>query len=155
MIFGAAFGFLDLIEMGVPNLPNDSMILETGGMKTFRREMTKENLHQQLADGFGVEKKYIHSEYGMTELLSQAYSNGGGVCSSPPGRKIVVRESNDPLATENYNRTGVINVIDLANLYTCSFIATQDVGRCDKNGNFEVLGRLDNSDIRGCNLMII
>lgn len=126
--------------------------METGGMKGRRKEMIREEQHQVLKKGFGVGK--IHSEYGMTELLSQAYSAGDGIFSCPPWMKVLTRETEDPLRYTNA-KTGGINVMDLANLYSCSFIATQDLGRTFPNNTFEVLGRFDNSDIRGCNLMVL
>ena len=154
MIFGAAFGLLDLIEMGVPNLPNDSMILETGGMKTFRREMTKENLHQQLADGFGVEKKYIHSEYGMTELLSQAYSRGSLWFDTVPWMRVTIRNPHNPMQIQPAGTEGLIGVIDLANINSCSFILTGDKGIQNNEGQFQVLGRWNPINLRGCNFLI-
>ena len=126
--------------------------METGGMKGRRREMIKEELHEILKRGFGVEK--IHSEYGMTELLSQAYSVGDGIFECPPWMKILTRDTEDALSY-TFGKTGGINVIDLANLYSCSFIATQDLGKTNNDGTFEVLGRFDTSDIRGCNLMVL
>jgi hypothetical protein len=154
MIFGAAFGLLDLIEMGLPNLPNDSMILETGGMKTFRREMTKENLHQQLADGFGVEKKYIHSEYGMTELLSQAYSRGSLWFDTVPWMRVTIRNPHNPMQIQPAGTEGLIGVIDLANINSCSFILTGDKGIQNNEGQFQVLGRWNPINLRGCNFLI-
>ena len=127
--------------------------METGGMKGRRKEMVKEELHQLLCDGFGVNK--IHSEYGMTELLSQAYSVGDGIFKTPSWMKILTRDTEDALTILPQNRTGGISVIDLANINSCSFIATQDLGKIHKDGTFEILGRFDNSDIRGCNLMVV
>ena len=126
--------------------------METGGMKGKRKEMIREELHEILCSGFGVST--IHSEYGMTELLSQAYSKGDGVFECPPWMKILIRDTNDPLSLIENGKTGGINVIDLANQHSCSFIATQDLGKIIANNSFEVLGRFDNSDIRGCNLMV-
>ena len=126
--------------------------METGGMKGKRREMVRDELHETLCAGFGV--PVIHSEYGMTELLSQAYSKGGGIFHCPPWMKVMIRDTNDPLEILGDDRTGGINIIDLANLNSCSFIATQDLGKTLTNGTFEVLGRFDNSDIRGCNLLV-
>jgi hypothetical protein len=126
--------------------------METGGMKGKRKEMVREELHGLLQTGFGVSD--IHSEYGMTELLSQAYSKGEGIFVCPPWMKIHLRDTNDPLTLLSNNRSGGINVIDLANLNSCSFIATQDLGRLFPDGSFEVLGRFDNADIRGCNLLV-
>jgi len=133
-----------------------TVIMETGGMKGRRQEMTRAEVHEFLQQRFGVPQ--VHSEYGMTELLSQAYSKGEGIFYCPPWMKIVLRDEDDPLNinthTDNF-KTGVINVIDLANVYSCSFIATDDVGKLYADGGFEVMGRLDNSDIRGCSLMVL
>lgn len=137
---------------GKINFPlRDVMVMETGGMKGRRKEMVREELHRILCDKFGV--KRIHSEYGMTEMLSQAYSRGGGVFKCPPWMKIIIRDMNDPLSYVANGRTGGINAIDLANINSCSFIATQDIGKLYEDGTFNVLGRFDNSDIRGCNLL--
>jgi hypothetical protein len=114
--------------------------------------MIREELHQTLCKGFGVNS--IHSEYGMTELLSQAYSKGNGIFNCPPWMKVITRDTNDPISNLSNDKTGGINVIDLANINSCSFIATQDLGKVYVDGSFEVLGRFDNSDIRGCNLLI-
>ena len=126
--------------------------METGGMKGRRREMVREELHNILTTSFGTQK--IYSEYGMTELLSQAYSDGNGRFACPPWMKILIREPNDPLCITGGTETGGINVIDLANVYSCSFIATQDLGKLVEPGYFEVSGRFDSSDVRGCNLMV-
>jgi hypothetical protein len=126
--------------------------METGGMKGQRKELVREELHQILCKGFGV--KNIHSEYGMTELLTQAYSQGKGLFKSPNWMKVLIRDTNDPLTLMPKDKTGGINIIDLANIHSCSFIATQDLGKSNSDGSFEILGRFDNSDIRGCNLMI-
>jgi len=127
--------------------------METGGMKGRRKEMVREELHAVLKTGFGVSK--IHSEYGMTELLSQAYSLGDGVFKSPNWMRILTRDPEDALTIHTTKKTGGINVIDLANINSCSFIATQDLGRVHNNGAFEIIGRFDSSDIRGCNLMVL
>jgi len=129
------------------------ILIETGGMKGKKKEMIREDLHKQLSKLFNVKK--IHSEYGMTELLSQAYSCGGGIFGSPPWMKILIRDINDPLTLCNIKQSGGINIIDLANFNSCSFIATQDLGRLHEEDRFEVLGRYDNSDIRGCNIMAV
>ena len=126
--------------------------METGGMKGRRKEMIREELHANLRKGFGVEQ--IHSEYGMTELLSQAYSKGNGVFDCPAWMKILIRDPEDALTFLPNGKTGGINVIDLANINSCSFIATQDLGR-QKNDQIEILGRFDNSDVRGCNLLLL
>lgn len=151
ILIGVSYALLDLIEKKRFQLKN-TIVMETGGMKGRRKEMIKEELHEILKNGFGVEK--IHSEYGMTELLSQAYSMGDGIFSCPPWMKILTRDTEDALSYTQ-GKTGGINVIDLANLYSCSFIATQDLGTTLTNNTFEVMGRFDSSDIRGCNLMVL
>ena len=152
ILIGVTYALLDLIEKQTFNLKN-TIIMETGGMKGKRKEMIREELHAQLCTGFGVYA--IHSEYGMTELLSQAYSLGEGVFECPSWMQILVRDTEDALTFVKEGKTGAINVIDLANVNSCSFIATQDLGKKNPNTTFEVLGRFDNSDIRGCNLMVI
>jgi len=151
LLIGVTFALLDFVEQHTINFPQ-LIVMETGGMKGRRKEMIREELHQQLCDGFGVTA--IHSEYGMTELLSQAYSKGEGIFNCPPWMKIITRDPNDPLELLQNNKAGGINIIDLANINSCSFIATQDLGKVYPDGSFEVLGRFDNSDIRGCNLLI-
>lgn len=153
ILLGVTYALLDVVEQfplfrGGSNL----IVMETGGMKGKRKEMIREELHSILCEGFGV--KSIHSEYGMTELLSQAYSKGDGIFTTPPWIKILIRDTNDPFSYLPTDRTGGINIIDLANIYSCSFIATQDLGKTNPNNSFEVLGRFDNSDIRGCNLLV-
>lgn len=151
LLIGVTFALLDFVEQYQINFP-ELIVMETGGMKGRRKEMIREELHQTLCNGFGVTA--IHSEYGMTELLSQAYSSGNGIFNCPPWMRIITRDTNDPMTILDNNKTGGINVTDLANINSCSFIATQDLGRVCQNGSFEVLGRFDNSDIRGCNLLI-
>jgi hypothetical protein len=152
ILIGVTYALLDLIEKQKFQLKN-TFIMETGGMKGKRKEMIREDLHFQLCKGFGV--SVIHSEYGMTELLSQAYSLGEGVFECPSWMQILIRDTEDALSFIENGKTGGINVIDLANINSCSFIATQDLGKKNLNNSFEVLGRFDNSDIRGCNLMIL
>lgn len=152
LLIGVSFALLDLIEQEQFHLKN-TIIMETGGMKGRRKELTRFELHEKLRNGFGVQN--IHSEYGMTELLSQAYSKEEGRFFAPSTMKILIREPEDPFQILPPNRNGGINIIDLANLYSCSFIATQDLGKLAEDGSFEVLGRFDHSDIRGCNLMIM
>ena len=152
ILIGVTYALLDLIEKRTFNLQH-TIIMETGGMKGKRKEMIREELHEQLCEGFGVTA--IHSEYGMTELLSQAYSLGNGVFECPSWMQIHIRDTEDALSYINDGKTGGINVIDLANINSCSFIATQDLGKKYPNTTFEVLGRFDNSDIRGCNLMVV
>ena len=149
VVFGVSYALLDLAETK-PNL-SQATIIETGGMKGRRKEMTKDELHQELKIGLNV--PYISSEYGMTEILSQGYSNSDGLFETPPWMKILIREVNDPFTYIGEGKTGGINVIDFANLYSCSFIATQDLGKKTSN-LFQILGRFDQSDIRGCNLLI-
>jgi hypothetical protein len=152
ILIGVTYALLDLIEKQNFNLKN-TIIMETGGMKGKRKEMIREELHDQLCRSFGVNA--IHSEYGMTELLSQAYSLGNGIFECPNWMQIHIRDTEDALSYIANGKTGGINVIDLANINSCSFIATQDLGKKYDNNTFEILGRFDNSDIRGCNLMVI
>lgn len=152
ILIGVTYALLDLVEKHSFHLKN-TIIMETGGMKGRRKEIIREELHDMLCKGFGVTE--IHSEYGMTELLSQAYSLGNGVFECPSWMQILVRDPEDALAYVKEGKTGGINVIDLANINSCSFIATQDLGKIVGNNSFEVLGRFDNSDIRGCNLMVL
>ena len=152
LLIGVSFALLDLIEMQQFNLKN-TIIMETGGMKGRRKELVREELHTILQNGFGVTE--IHSEYGMTELLSQGYSKGNGVFKTPPWMKILTRDTEDALSINASGKNGGINVIDLANYNSCSFIATQDLGKVYENETFEIIGRFDNSDIRGCNLMVL
>jgi phenylacetate-coenzyme A ligase PaaK-like adenylate-forming protein len=151
LMIGVSFALLDLLENYSFNLKN-TMVMETGGMKGRRKEMIREELHEKLKAGFGVSK--IYSEYGMTELLSQAYSQGDGLFHCPPWMKILTRDPEDALSYV-HRKSGGLNIIDLANRYSCSFIATQDLGKCYPDGSFEILGRFDTSDIRGCNLMVL
>jgi phenylacetate-coenzyme A ligase PaaK-like adenylate-forming protein len=151
ILLGASYALLDLIDKQNIKI-FDVIIMETGGMKGRQKELVRAELHQRLCKGFGVE--VVHSEYGMTELLSQSYSTGHGLFRCPFWMRVLVRDINDPLTLIGNEKTGGINIIDLANLYSCSFIATQDLGITHIDGSFEVLGRFDISDIRGCNLMI-
>lgn len=151
LLIGVTYALLDFIEKYQIKFPA-LMVMETGGMKGKRKEMIRAELHQLLCDGFGVD--HIHSEYGMTELLSQAYSRGEGIFYCPPWMKVLTRDTNDPLTMLADRSTGGINVIDLANMHSCSFIATQDLGKVYPDGAFEILGRFDQSDIRGCNLLV-
>jgi hypothetical protein len=151
ILIGVTFALLDFVDQYQMSFP-ELIVMETGGMKGRRKEMIREELHQTLCNGFGVPS--IHSEYGMTELLSQAYSKGDGIFNCPPWMKVMTRDTNDPMTHLNGSQTGGINVIDLANINSCSFIATQDLGKVYSDGSFEVLGRFDNSDIRGCNLLV-
>jgi phenylacetate-coenzyme A ligase PaaK-like adenylate-forming protein len=151
LLIGVSFALLDLAESH-PQMLENTTLMETGGMKGRRREPTRQELHQQLSEAFGLQA--IHAEYGMTELLSQAYAKKEGHFETPPWMALQLREINDPLSAVTDGRSGAINVIDLANLYSCSFIATSDLGRKHPDGSTEVLGRMDYSDMRGCNLMV-
>ncbi len=157
ILVGVTYALLDLAEIlllhkGSKENYNNLIVMETGGMKGKREELVREELHIRLCKNFGLD--FIHSEYGMTELLSQAYSKGNGLFNCPPWMKILIRDTNDPFTILPDNKTGGINVIDLANINSCSFIASQDLGKSFSNNSFEVLGRFDNSDIRGCNLLV-
>jgi len=151
LLIGVSFALLDLVESFSFNLKH-TIVMETGGMKGRRKELIREELHQILNQGFGT--THIHSEYGMTELLSQGYSKGNGIFETPPWMQILIRDTEDPLTILPQEKTGGLNVIDLANINSCAFIATQDLGKLHQNNTYEVLGRFDNSDIRGCNLMV-
>jgi len=156
LLIGVTFALLDFAEM-YPMPLRFTSIMETGGMKGRRKEMTREQVHEILCAGFQL--KNIHSEYGMTELLSQAYSYGSGIFNCPPWMKVLLREEDDPFALHTTGASGIlsgaINVIDLVNIYSCSFIATEDAGKLYPDNSFEILGRLDNSDIRGCSLLAL
>ncbi|MCK5028050.1 MAG: acyltransferase [Bacteroidales bacterium] len=151
ILLGVSYALMDLADKIPFSIP-DTIIIETGGMKGKRKELTKKELHQYLSQKFGVET--IHSEYGMTELLSQAYSVGGGKFHCPPWMKILIRDTYDPFSFLEKGKSGGINIIDLANINSCSFIETQDLGKVNSDNSFEVLGRFDHSDIRGCNLLV-
>lgn len=151
ILIGVSYALIDLAEKMHFSIP-DAIIMETGGMKGKRKELTKTELHRFLSAKFGV--KAIHSEYGMTELLSQAYSSGYGKFYTPPWMKIIIRDTYDPFCFPGKEKSGGINIIDLANINSCSFIETQDLGKVNSDNSFEVLGRFDHSDIRGCNLLV-
>ena len=152
LLIGVSFALLDFVEKFGPMSFPALTVMETGGMKGRREEIIREVLHQQLKAGFGVSK--IQSEYGMTELLSQAYALDNGRFEAPPWLKVMTRDVNDPFCIQQSQGRGGINIIDLANIHTCAFIETMDLGRTYPDGTFEVIGRFDNSDIRGCNLMV-
>ncbi len=152
LLIGVTFALLDMIESCQFSLKN-TIVMETGGMKGRRMELIREEVHSTLKEAWGLAE--IHSEYGMTELLSQAYSKGSGEFNSPEWMRIMIRDTEDPRKILQEGLTGGINIIDLANIYSCSFIASQDLGKLLPDGRFEVLGRFDHSDIRGCNLMAI
>ncbi len=151
MLFGVTYALLDFIDAYPIDFP-DLIVMETGGMKGRRRELIRTELHDLLRAGFGV--PHVHSEYGMTELLSQAYAKQDGLFQTPPWMKVLMRDTNDPLTLLQNRQTGAINIIDLANTHSCAFIATQDLGKLHSDGRFEILGRFDHSDIRGCNLLV-
>jgi hypothetical protein len=151
LLIGLSYALVDFADKFPLSLPH-AVIMETGGMKGKRKEMVREELHAFLSERFRC--KNIHSEYGMTELLSQAYAKEKGRFKSPPWMKVLVRDTNDPLSLLDENKTGGLNIIDLANFNSCSFLALQDLGRINGDGTFEVLGRFDYSDLRGCNLMV-
>jgi len=152
LLVGVSFALLDLAERHPLRLGRNVTVMETGGMKGRRREMVRSELHRRLKEAFGLSS--IHSEYGMTEMLSQAYSKGEGLFYAPPWMKILIRDPNDPFSLLPPGQSGGINVMDLANVHSCSFIATGDLGKIHEDGSFEVLGRYDSSDIRGCNLLV-
>lgn len=152
LLIGVTYALLDLLQGRKFNLKN-TIVMETGGMKGKRKEIVREELHALLSEGFGVGQ--IHSEYGMTELLSQAYSKGNGIFEAPPWMEIMIRDTEDPFHLLDYGKSGGVNVVDLANINSCSFISTQDLGVKLNNRQFEILGRFDHSDIRGCNLMVV
>ena len=151
ILIGVPYALLDMIDFNQFQL-NNTIIMETGGMKGRRKEMVRTELHEKLKRGFGVSK--IHSEYGMTELLSQAYSKGDGIFKTPSWMKVIIRDINDAQNLDFNKKSGAINIIDLANYNSCSFIATDDMGKYINNDEFELIGRVDNSDIRGCNLLV-
>lgn len=152
ILLGVTFALLDLAEQFPMDL-RQTIVMETGGMKGRRKELIRSEVHDILKKAFRL--KYIHSEYGMTELLSQAYSRGDGRFYTPPWMKVCIRDTDDPFSSSAQGKTGGINIIDLANIDSCAFIETQDLGRSYKDGSFEVMGRFDHSDIRGCNLMVV
>lgn len=151
LLIGVTFALLDFAELSHLSLQH-TVVMETGGMKGRRKEMIRAEVHDLLKKGFGISA--VHSEYGMTELLSQAYSKGEGIFSAPPWMKILVRDEEDPLLVKETG-AGIINIIDLANIDSCCFIATDDAGKVHRDGSFEVLGRMDGSDLRGCSLMVL
>mgnify|MGYP001204642266 CR=1 FL=1 len=152
ILLGVSFALLNLSENFDWKIPN-TIIIETGGMKGMRKELIRSDLHKKLKKAFGVSE--IHSEYGMTEILSQAYSHGKGVFKCPPWMQVYIRSVNDPFEKLGFNKTGGINILDLANIDSCAFIETQDLGKLNEDGSFEISGRFDNSEIRGCNLMVL
>ena len=151
ILFGVTFALLDIVASKKINFP-ELIVMETGGMKGRRKEMVREEVHKILSKGFGVEE--IHSEYGMTELISQAYSKGKGIFKTPSWMKVLIRDPYDPFKSAGLNTSGGINTIDLANIDSCAFISTSDLGKVYDDNSFEVIGRFDFSDVRGCNLMV-
>jgi hypothetical protein len=152
LMIGVTFALLDFSEKFSLDL-KEVVLMETGGMKGRKKEMVREEVHDVLKKAFNLNN--VHSEYGMTELLSQCYAKGDGKFLTPPWARVSIRDADDPLSNRTDFRTGGINIIDLANINSCCFIATQDLGKLNPDGSFEVLGRFDNSDIRGCSLMVI
>ena len=152
LLIGVSFALLDFAERYQLSSNENLIVMETGGMKGRRKELIREELHFILCKSFGV--KCIHSEYGMTELLSQAYSKGNGIFETPPWMKVLIREQDDPFHLINSGKTGAVNIIDLANISSCAFIQTDDLGMYVSNNQFKILGRSDVSDVRGCNLMV-
>ncbi|NOZ36246.1 MAG: acyl transferase [Chlorobi bacterium] len=152
ILFGVSFALIDFFEEYKLSLKN-TIIIETGGMKGRKKEIVREKLHKIIKNATGL--KQIHSEYGMTELLSQAYAKQANKYITPPWMKILIRDTNDPFGCLPKGQSGGINIIDLANLYSCSFVETKDLGKIHKDNTFEILGRFDNSDVRGCNLMVV
>jgi hypothetical protein len=150
ILWGVSFALLDLAEAAELDL-STCLVIETGGMKGRRKELIRQDVHDYLVSRFNVEE--IHSEYGMTELMSQAYSQSNGYYRCPPWMKVLIRDINDPFLYVT-GKAGAINIIDLANFHSCAFVETQDLGRAESSGTFEVLGRIDNSDVRGCNLLV-
>jgi hypothetical protein len=151
ILIGVSFALLDFLEKFNIDFP-ELMVMETGGMKGRREEITRDELHNIICTGFGVDR--VFSEYGMTELLSQAYSKGKGIYKTPPWMKVVIRDHKDPFRRVSNGVIGGVNIVDLANIYSCSFIETQDLGFIHSDGSFEITGRFDESDVRGCNLMV-
>ncbi|MBK8503944.1 MAG: acyl transferase [Saprospiraceae bacterium] len=153
LLIGVTFALLDFSISFPVDLPNDTVVIETGGMKGRGEELSRSELHQKLASQFQL--PFIYSEYGMTELMSQAYSDAQGRFKPAPSMQVSIREINDPLTEVRIGKIGVINIIDLANIHTCAFIATSDLGLMHQDGTFEVVGRLDQSDVRGCHLLYL
>ena len=151
ILLGVTYALLDVAEQFAPKM-TDTVVMETGGMKGHREELPKAELHRRLCEACGVER--IHSEYGMAELLSQAYSSGDGIFCAPPWMRVLTRDVNNPFARPAVGRRGAIDIIDLANLYSCSFISTQDVGVVFDDGRFRIEGRVSDADVRGCNLLV-
>ncbi len=152
-LLGVSFALLDLATEHSIQMPDNTIVMETGGMKGRRKEMIRSELHEILKNGLGVDE--IHSEYGMTELLSQAYAPNSGRFLTPPWMRLSLRDTEDPLNAARPGKTGGINIIDLVNIYSCAFLATQDLGRVHSDGGIEVLGRFDDAEVRGCNLMVL
>ncbi len=154
LLFGAAFGLLDWIEKQDITLPEETIVMETGGMKTHRREMTKDELRQQLSEGFHISPEKIHSEYGMTEMLSQAYADGDMWFKPSPTLRVTVKDKNAPDQNVDYGKEGLVGIFDLANLYSCSFFQTEDLGILNEDHSFQILGRSTGGALRGCNFLI-
>ena len=154
VLLGVTFGLLDYLDQFETDLDlSSAVVMETGGMKGRRKELLRSEVHELLIKGFQLTK--VHSEYGMTELTTQAYSKGNGLFHCPPWMKVLIRESSDPLSLQKKSKAGGINIIDLTNTETCAFLATSDLGKIYPDGSFEVLGRFDHADVRGCNLLVL
>jgi hypothetical protein len=151
LLLGVSFALLEFAERFQPGLKH-TIVMETGGMKGRRKEMLREEIHGILKNAFGIDR--VHSEYGMTELLSQAYSDGEGIFKSPPWMRVLLRDDEDPFLVRKEG-VGSVNIIDLANIHSCSFIATDDIGKLYPDGSFEILGRIDGSDMRGCSQLVL
>lgn len=154
MLFGAAFGLVDLAQTHPIQLPQHTIIMETGGMKTYRREMTRHEMHRLLSEAFGIPLSQVHSEYGMTELLSQAYDTGDGRFRTPPWLHVTIRDPNDPSRRLPDGEIGLIGVVDEMNRWSCPFLLTADRGIAQGDGSFEVLGRWNPDQLRGCNFLL-
>ncbi len=153
LLFGAAFGLIDFLDQQRQKLPSDSLVVETGGMKTYRRTMSREVLHARLAEGFGIDRAQIRSEYGMCEMMSQCYTRGETTFFPPPWMHFTVLNPLVPTREVSYGKSGALAVIDLANVYSCSFLLTGDRA-VERNGGFDILGRLSGAELRGCNFLL-
>lgn len=155
LLFGAAFGLMDYIENHDPlRLPRGSIVMETGGMKTHKREISRQHMHKKLANGFGIDRLQVHSEYGMTEMLSQAYAQGGAWFTPVPWMQVKAKNPDNPRQTLKHYEEGRLGIIDLANVHSCSFLLTGDKGHTRKDGKFQVLGRWNPDNLRGCNFLV-
>lgn len=154
MLFGSAFGLLDLLDAGAPALPENAIVVETGGMKTRRKELSKEELRQQLSEGFGIPSESVHSEYGMAEMSSQAWDTGDGWLQCPPWLRITIRNPQNPMEVQPPGEDGLIGIMDLANVHSVAFFLAEDRGVAREDGAFQVLGRMEHAELRGCNFLM-